>query len=73
MLFERLRQIICDEFSLTEDEVTLSSRFDADLGADEIDMVDLAMSLEDEFMKEIPEETLEGFKTVEDVLNFLKE
>lgn len=72
MVFEKLRAIICEMLELEEDEVTAESSF-ADLGADEIDMVDIAMSIEDDFNVEITEETLEGFKTVGDAVNFLEE
>ncbi len=72
MVFEKLRAIICEQLELDENDVTLDSAF-YDLGADEIDMVDIAMSIEDEFNAEITEETLEKFETVSDVVNYLEE
>ncbi len=71
MLFEKIRAIICDYFELDEDEVTPATTF-ADIGADSLDMVDLAMSLEDDFSVEVTDETLEKFVTVEDVVNFIE-
>lgn len=71
MLFEKLRAIICDFFELDENEVTPDTSF-ADLGADSLDMVDLAMSIEDDFSVEVTEEALEKFVTVEDVVNYIE-
>ena len=71
MLFEKLRAIICDFFELDEDEVTLTTTF-LDLGADSLDMVDLAMSIEDDFSVEVTEEALEKFVTVEDVVSYIE-
>lgn len=72
MVFEKLRAIICEQLELDENDITLDSSF-YDLGADEIDMVDIAMSIEDDFNVEITEETLEKFETVSDVVNYLEE
>lgn len=71
MLFEKIRTIICDYFELCEDEVTPETTF-ADIGADSLDMVDLAMSLEDDFRVEVPDEALEKFVVVEDVVNYIE-
>ena len=71
MLFEKLRAIICDFFELDENEVTPDTSF-ADLGADSLDMVDLAMSIEDDFSVEVTEEALEKFVTVEDVVSYIE-
>ena len=72
MVFEKLRAIICDYLEVDEDEVSPETSFE-DLGADEIDMVDIAMSIEDDFRVEITEETLETFVTVGDAVRFLQE
>ncbi|MBR5498446.1 MAG: acyl carrier protein [Clostridia bacterium] len=72
MVFEKLRAIICDYLEVDEDEVTMETSFE-DLGADEIDMVDIAMSIEDDFCVEITEETLESFVTVGDAVNYLQD
>ena len=71
MLFEKLRAIICEFFELQEDEITPGTSF-ADIGADSLDMVDLAMSLEDDFNVEVTDETLETFVSVADVVKFLE-
>ncbi len=71
MLFEKIRAIICDYFELDEDEVTPETTF-ADIGADSLDMVDLAMSLEDDFRVEVTDEALERFVTVADVVEYIE-
>lgn len=71
MLFEKIKAIICDYFELDEDEVTPETTF-SEIGADSLDMVDLAMSLEDDFNVEVTDETLETFVSVADVVKFLE-
>lgn len=70
-MFEKIRAIICDYFELSEDEVTPGTTF-ADIGADSLDMVDLAMSIEDDFRVEVTDEALEKFTSVEDVVNYIE-
>ncbi|MGL5149993.1 MAG: acyl carrier protein [Clostridium sp.] len=71
-MFEKVREIIADKLSIGEDEITLESSFIEDLNADSLDVVELIMALEDELEMEIPDEDVEGFKTVEDVVNYVK-
>lgn len=70
-MFEKIREIICDQFEVDDDFVTLKTQFEEDLDADYIDMIDLAMTLEDEFSVEVPDEAIEKFKTIADVVEFL--
>ena len=71
MLFEKVKTIICDYFELDEDEVNLETTF-AEIGADSLDMVDLAMDIEDVFNVEVTEEALEKFVSVDDVIKFIE-
>ena len=64
MIFEKLKEIIIDQLDVDESEVTLSADIQSDLGADSLDVVDLIMSLEDEFEMEIPDEAVENIKTI---------
>ena len=68
MLFEKIKQIICEEFEIDEIDVNLDSQLALDLGFDELDMADLCMSLEDAFEQEISDEDLEKIKTVGDLV-----
>lgn len=73
MIFERVREIICNQLDLEEDRVTLDSNMLEDFEADSLDLVDLVMSLEDEFGIEVPDEQVEHFHTVGDVVRYIEE
>ena len=72
-MFEKVREIIADKLSISEDEITMDSSFLEDLNADSLDIVELIMALEDELDMEIPDEDAEGFVTVGDVVKYVKE
>ena len=72
MVFEKVREIICDQLEIDPDEVTLDTDLVKDLGADSLDLVDVVMSLEDEFDKEIPDEDVENIKTVGDIVSYIE-
>ena len=73
MVFEKVRDIICDQFELDEEEVTLETVIREDLDADSLDLIDLVMTLEDEFSVEVPDEALEEIRTVEDIVKYIEE
>lgn len=73
MVFEKVRTILMDQLDVEEDAVTMEASIADDLGADSLDVVDLVMSLEEEFDTEIPDEKIEGLKTVGDVVKFIEE
>lgn len=73
MMFEKIREIICDQLELEEDQVTMESILLEDLGADSIDLADLVMTFEDEFNMEISDEALENIKTVSDIVKYIEE
>ena len=73
MVFEKLREIICEELELSEEEVTMESNFRDDFDADSLDLVEVVMSIEDEFNVEVTEEDSNNFKTVGDVVRFIEE
>lgn len=72
MVFEKLRKILSDQLEISEDIITLESDIESDLGANSLDLVDLVMSIEDEFGIEVPEELIEKVHTVGDVVNFIE-
>ena len=71
-MLEKLIEIIQEQLSLDGVEITESSSFKDDLGADSLDLFELVMALEEEFGTEIPSEDLEKIATVGDVLEYLK-
>ena len=73
MVFEKIREILCEQFELDEDRVTMDSNLISDLGADSLDVIDLAMSIEDEFDIEVPDDEIEKIKTVGDIVKFVEE
>ena len=73
MVFERIREIICDQLDLEEDKVTMDSDIMEDFEADSLDVVDLVVSIEDEFGLEVPDDQIENFRTVGDVVRYIEE
>ena len=73
MVFEKIREILCDQLDLNEDDVTMSSNLLDDLGADSLDMVDLVMTIEDEFELDVEDEAVENIKTVGDIVHYIEE
>jgi acyl carrier protein len=77
-VFERVRKIIVEQLGVEEAEVKPNASFVDDLNADSLDLVELVMSLEEEFSNdtkhlEIPDEDAEKIKTVQDAVDYLKE
>lgn len=72
MVFEKIRKILSEQLDIEEDKITLSSNIVEDLGADSLDIVDLLMSLEDEFDVEVPDEEIENIKTIGDMVNYIE-
>jgi len=71
-IFQTMRELIAEQFAVDAEEVTMDSEFEADLGADSVDIVELAMSVEDTFeVGELPEEIVTTLKTVGDVVNYI--
>ncbi len=73
MIFERVRDILVEQLDVEEGTVTMESSITDDLGADSLDIVDLVMTLEDEFDTEIPDEDIESIKTVGDVVKYIED
>lgn len=69
---ERIDQMICEQLCVDEDDVKPQANFNEDLGADSLDMVDLAMQFEEEYDIEIPDEDTESIKTVQDLYDYLE-
>ena len=77
-VFERMRKIAVEQLGVDEGEVVPSASFVDDLGADSLDLVELIMSLEEEFSNpsqkvEIPDEDAEKIVTVQDAVDYIKD
>ena len=77
-VFERIKKIVVEQLGVEEKEVVPSASFVDDLGADSLDLVELIMSLEEEFGSpgqkvEIPDEDAEKIVTVQDAIDYIHE
>lgn len=72
MVFEKVKSILCEQLDADENKVTMDTLIAEDLGADSLDVVDLLMSLEDEFDVEIPDEEIENIKTVGNLVHYIE-
>ncbi|MCH7949638.1 MAG: acyl carrier protein [Thermodesulfobacteriota bacterium] len=72
-ILSKVKAMVASQLGKSEDEITLESSFIEDLGADSLDLVELIMSMEDEFGLEISDEDAETIITVQDAINFITE
>lgn len=72
MVFEKVKEILIQQLDVEEEKVTMESSITDDLGADSLDVVDMLMSLEDEFDVEIPDEEIENIKIVGDLVKYIE-
>ncbi len=77
-VFEKVRKIIAEQLGVEESEITPQTSFVDDLNADSLDLVELIMSLEEEFSQggksiEISDEAAEKIVTVQDAVNYIIE
>ena len=70
-IFERVRTMLAEQLEIDEDRITMDSNIMEDFDADSLDVVDMVMSLEDEFGIEVPDDAIENLRTVGDVVNFV--
>lgn len=71
--FERLKKIVVEQLGVDEEQVTPEASFVDDLNADSLDLVELIMSLEEEFGAEISDEDAENIRTVQDAADYVEE
>lgn len=73
MIFEKVAAILAEQLDAEEETITLETNLVEDLGADSLDVVDLVMTLEDEFDMEIPDEDIVDVRTVGDIVKYLED
>jgi len=69
---ERVKEIICEQLGVEEDEVNPNAKFIEDLGADSLDTVELVMAFEEEFGIEIPDEDAEKITRVKEAVEYIE-
>ena len=72
MVLEKIKAILSEQFSVEEKEITADTLLEDDLGADSLDVVDLLMTIEDDFEVEIPDEEVENIKTVGALVEYIE-
>jgi len=77
-IFERLKKVVMEQLGVEAEEVVPTASFVDDLGADSLDLVELRMSLEEEFSTpsrkiEIPDDNAEKVVTVQDAVDYIKD
>ncbi len=72
MVFEKIKEMLATQLDIEEDKISMESSIVDDLGADSLDVVDLIMSLEEEFDIEIPDEEIENIKQVGDLVKYIE-
>ena len=71
--FERVQKIIGEQLEIDSHLVTEDASISGDLGADSLDLVDLSMSIEEEFNLEVPDDVLDHVRTVGDIVKFIED
>ena len=69
--FEKIRALLAEQLDVDPAKITLESDIMSDFEADSLDIVDMVMTLEDEFGIEVPDDAIESLRTVGDVVNFV--
>ena len=72
MVFEKIQEILAAQFDVEADSITNDTDIQQDLNADSLDIVDLIMSIEDEFEVEVPDDAVDEVKTVGDLVKFIE-
>lgn len=71
-MFEKVRAMLAKQLNLPAEKITLESDVVKDLGADSLDVVELLISLEDDYGISIPEEDIVNVKTVKDIVDMIE-
>jgi acyl carrier protein len=70
-VFKKVKEIICEQLDVAEEDVVMEASFVDDLGADSLDQVELIMAMEEEFDLSIPDEDAEKIRTVKDAVDYI--
>ena len=69
--FEKIKGMLVEKLGISEDKITLESEIVKDLGADSLDLVEMLLSMEENFGITISDEQTENIKTVKDIVDII--
>jgi acyl carrier protein len=69
---ERVIDIVCESLAVDKGQITRSTSFQEDVGADSLDVVELVMELEEEFEIQIPDEQAAKIRTVGEAIEYIE-
>jgi len=72
-MFEKVRDMIAQQLDVEADLITMDTDFQEDLGADSLDLVELLMLAEEEYLVTIDEDEIKSFRTVGDVVRYIED
>ncbi len=73
MVFEKVKEVIAEQLGITQEEITKESNIIQDLGADSLDVIEMLMTLEDEYGITIPDDKISQVKTVGEVVSLIED
>jgi acyl carrier protein len=71
-LAQRVNAMIGEQLGVEVDDLVPEANLIDDLGADSLDVVELAMAVEEEFGLEVPDDDLENIRTVKDIVDYIR-
>ncbi len=72
MTIDKIKKILADTLDVNEDELSADTNIATDLGADSLDVVEILMSIEDEFDIEIPDSEIENIRTIGELVEYIE-
>lgn len=73
MVFEKVKQMLAEQLDADIDSLTMDTNIAKDLDADSLDVVELLMTIEDEFNIEIPDEEIENIRTIGELTDYIQD
>lgn len=71
-MIEKVKELLASQLNISQDKITPESKIVEDLGADSLDMIEMLMTLEEEFGISIPDEEAMKLSTVQDIVNYIE-
>jgi len=73
MVLEKVRELVAEQLNISKDEVTEASNIIEDLGADSLDVIEMLMTLEEEYGITIPDDKIGQIKTIGQIVALIEE